>query len=296
MTEICLKQPTKPISADKLTESPAVLALLDSLGRKGITCVKPTLAIAVIEPTASLIRAAMIEALRHHVAARPLLNSVIADLSCGIQSLIDVADIEKPARLGIMSPYAGQTVGLKLEPNRQTVSVCFVDPSPNLVDLRQDPQEVLHVMAYFMRDHISLGKITGRVELGPKLPIEAEINIDLVVCGAVKRTGGGTGKATRRLRPIRKKNQNRLLIVDATVCKDTAPGVLGIGQHHRNETGAIVIDRVAGRPARCVETGTLPPPPPSRPKGLIPVNQAIARITRTAPMPRPPPARTRRLR
>src|SRR5665811_384634 len=62
----------------------------------------------------------------------------------------------------MMRPYAGETVGLQLDPHLDAVGLYLVAGGALLgLHLRQDAEKVLHMMTYLMRDHVGVGEFAG---------------------------------------------------------------------------------------------------------------------------------------
>jgi len=89
-------------------------------------------------------------------------------------------------------PYPGKAIGLQLEPDRQGVGLAFRHLASRLIDLAGYAQQVLHVVPHLVRDHTGLGEIARRVETRLHLFVESEVDVDLLVTGAVKRPHGGS--------------------------------------------------------------------------------------------------------
>ena len=117
-------------------------------------------------------------------AAGLLLDAVVADRGGGAQGLLDVAFLEQPALVGGVRPDTRQAVGLQLEAHRQRVGA--IGPALLPADLLGDAQEVLHVVADLVGEHVGLGEVAGRPEAVLQLVVEAQVDVDLPVLGAVE--------------------------------------------------------------------------------------------------------------
>ena len=111
-----------------------------------------------------------------------------------------------------MAPDSGKTVRLQFLLYRQCVDGCLRFTRAGLTYFLADAQQVLHVMADFVSDDVSLRKVTGRAELLAHVVKEREIQIDLIVAGAIKRANRRAGGAARGIDAIGKQHQARLLI------------------------------------------------------------------------------------
>src|SRR5262249_23309922 len=90
-------------------------------------------------------------------------------------------------------------------------------------------------MADLMRDHISLRKVSRRLEAIAEFLKEAHVQIDLLVSRTIKRTRCGLCKAACGLYFTSEKDELRFPVGTTNVLKDFRPGVLGVAQHCRNE-------------------------------------------------------------
>ena len=117
------------------------------------------------------------------VALAALLQRVVADRRGRIERLVDVAGIEDALLIGLVAPDAGEAIGLKLEAHGERVRLRLARVPPGQVDFGQDAEEVLHVVADLVRDHVGLGEVAGRAELALELVVEGEVDIELLVAG-----------------------------------------------------------------------------------------------------------------
>src|SRR5262249_19653231 len=121
------------------------------------------------EPALALRRAAVGEAVRHHVALRSSLQGVVADRRRSLHGSLDVARLyERRLALTLqivvleLRPHAGETVGLQLDPHLDRVRFGLATRRLlQLLRLRQDAEQVLHVVADLVRDHVGLRELAG---------------------------------------------------------------------------------------------------------------------------------------
>src|ERR1700730_15137382 len=122
------------------------------------------------EPALALLGAAVGERVRDHVAARLALQRVVADRRRGAHRRLDVAllDEGRPAAILLAlvlveRPDAGKAVGLQLDPHLQLICLRTVEAALLLLllHLRQYAEQVLHVMAYLVGNHIGLAELAG---------------------------------------------------------------------------------------------------------------------------------------
>ena len=76
---------------------------------------------------------------------------------------VDVAGLQQlPLLLGVMRPDAGEAVGLQLDAHLHAVGLDLrAGRALRLLHLGQDAEQVLHVMADLVRDHIGLRELAG---------------------------------------------------------------------------------------------------------------------------------------
>ena len=68
---------------------------------------------------------------------------------------------DAPLLLGAMSPDPSEAIGLQLNSHLQVIGLDLIHAVLRLLHLRQDAEQILHVMAYLMRDHIGLRKLAA---------------------------------------------------------------------------------------------------------------------------------------
>jgi len=108
----------------------------------------------------------MRERIRVDVVARHFLQTVVTDRGSCAQARFDVALIEEAALLCRMCPDPCEAVGLQLHFHGERLlrsRILFLQ----LPQLELDSQNILHVMAKFVRNHVSLSKFAGRAETPP---------------------------------------------------------------------------------------------------------------------------------
>ena len=104
----------------------------------------------------------MSPAFRLHVPTRHLLQSVVTNRRGGAESLFKVSMLDQvPSLLGMIAPHAGIAIGLKLHTNRQGIAFGFRRLSLETVHFFRDAEQVLHMVADLVRNHIGLGKVPG---------------------------------------------------------------------------------------------------------------------------------------
>src|SRR5204862_6806850 len=97
----------------------------------------------------------------------------------------------RPPALGVMvAPDTGIAVGLELERHRQRILLIRTRrlSSPHL---RVGAHKRLHVMSELVGDDVGAREITRRPETALQLAEEPQIEVDLVIRGAVEGAGRG---------------------------------------------------------------------------------------------------------
>ena len=97
------------------------------------------------------------------------------------------------------------------------------------------------MVADLVGDHVGLGEIAGGAEAPFELVVEAQVDIELVVSGAVEGAHGRAGHPAGRPDLAREDDQVRFLVLAADRRKHRVPGVLGVGQDHRHEIHHLVL-------------------------------------------------------
>ncbi len=97
------------------------------------------------------------------------------------------------------------------------------------------------MMAYLMRNDVSLSKIAGRAKPGMKLFKKNKIKIDLVIGRTIKRAHGSFGHTASGFNRSGKQDQFRLLICPSRILKRILPDIFRLGQNHRDKITHVVI-------------------------------------------------------
>src|SRR5688572_2969052 len=141
------------------------------------------------------------------MALRALLQHVVADCGGSLHRRLDVAGLhDLPALFGVVSPHAREAVGLQLDSHLELVR--FRPRARALLGLlhpRQNPEQVLHVMADLVRDHIGLRELAGLAAAAAEAPFEVakerRVEIDLAARWTIERTHGALRRTASRARP-----------------------------------------------------------------------------------------------
>ena len=156
-----------------------------------------------------------------------------------------------------------------------------------------------------VRDHVGLREVAGGTEAALQLVVEREVDVDLVVGGAVERPDRGLcEEAAARVDAAREQDEARLLVgCGRGRHEGLVPDVLGVGEHDRHELPLlavvrgllvgllVVLLRLRGRSAALLLRRDLSQ---QIERGFCPVSHASRRTT-TRPVPpiptMPPPPR-----
>ena len=175
------------------------------------------LVVARAEPLLALGRRAVRPRVRVDLAARRLLDPVVADRAGGIEGIRDLGRRERLEELGargMVRPDAREAVGLELRPDRVALGAAGVAGLP------QEAQQVLDVMAVFVGDDVALGeRPAGRAEPVAQLLEEVGVEVDQLVGRAIERPGRGAGRAAAALGRAREQDR-----VDRPIRLTRTPG------------------------------------------------------------------------
>src|SRR5438309_8759 len=161
-----------------------------------IAFIEITRLIARPEPLLALRGRAVRPPLWLNATLRLLLDAIVANGCGGIQRLADLGvggRLEITGVRGMPGPDAGKAVGLKLDPHRLRIRS----------GLREETELVLHVVAVLVGDDVALREGPAlRAEALRQLLEEADVEIDLLVVGAVERTHRSLGEPAGALRRV----------------------------------------------------------------------------------------------
>jgi hypothetical protein len=117
-------------------------------------------------------------------AGRRLLDAVVAHRGGGVEAVRDVGLRDALDQRGVdrvRRPHPGEAVGLQLEPHRSRRRALPIVP-----DLLVVPQQVLHVVAVLVGQHVRLGEVSAvGAEARAQLVVEPEVEVRPLVGGAV---------------------------------------------------------------------------------------------------------------
>src|ERR1700722_11083508 len=131
-----------------------------------------------------------------------------------------------------MGPDAGETIRLKFKFHRRRIRAL----TAVLFGLSLDSKNVLHVMADFVREHVGLCKLARRSETLLQLIVKSEIDVNLLIAGAVERAGRRFPSAASRLRIVAEQDELGVMILLVGLRgQDFGPGFLRVVENERNE-------------------------------------------------------------
>src|SRR6516164_3763313 len=202
------------------------------------------------EPAGALLRGAVGEGVGHHVALGLPLQPVVADGRGSLHRCLHVARFDEvPRFLRVMRPHAGKAIGLQLDPHLDLVGLDFVETLLHLLHLGQDAQQVLHVMANLMGDHVGLRELAGLAAgvAGAEAPLEIlkerGVEINLAVVRAVERAHRGLRETASRARGAGEHHERGRLVGLAVLREDLLPLRLRAPEHRRNELSHLIRGR-----------------------------------------------------
>src|SRR5262249_51038947 len=148
-----------------------------------------------------------------------------------------------------MRPYAGKTIGLQFHPHLHLVGIGFIEALLHLLHLGQDAQQVLHVMADLMGDHVGLRELAGLAagvtgaEASLEILKERRVEINLAVVRAVERAHRGLREPAGRARGAGEHHEGRRLVSLAVLRENFLPLGLRAAEHGRDELSHLIRGR-----------------------------------------------------
>ena len=150
----------------------------------------------------------------------------------------------------MIGPNTGIAIGLQFDPHLNAIGA---DLAANrllrIMRLGQSAEQVLDVMADFMRNHISLCEFTGiaRATMEARFDLAKKRSVEIYapVARTIERPARRLRIAAAALLGIGEQPQTRRRILPVHLFENIAPGVFGIAQHRRNELAGRVGRRAA---------------------------------------------------
>ena len=180
----------------------------------------------------------MVESIGHGISLCLLLQVVVAYPRSHIDALFDIAILERAEHLMVMiSPDAGQEVGLQLQADTDAVALLLAHSAHLLVGLVQDSEQVLHVVAHLVRNDVGIGKVAIGSQLPLHLGKEGKVDIHTLVGRAIEWTRRSCGSTAPRLYTARKEHQAGRFIGAPHLLELLCPHIFGTGQYLAREFG-----------------------------------------------------------
>src|SRR3954447_24055195 len=219
--------------------------------RKRVAGLHRALLVAGHEPLLALRSGAVGETVGHHPARRLPLQRIVADRGCRPQCRIDIAGLDEARTLLLFAidPDAGKTIRLQLDLDLQRVGFrlaagLLLQP----LHARQDAEQVLDVVARFMRDDVGRGELAraARATLEPRLDLaeEAGVEEDLLVRRAVERSHCRLRHAAASaIGGVAKQHDARPRIILSAGLEDLAPAVVDLAENTGYHAADFVLRR-----------------------------------------------------
>src|SRR6266536_992906 len=221
---------------------PGIVRTLELRAPEGVAARHRTALEPGVEPAYALLGRAVGERVGHDIALRLPLQAVVADRRRGLERRFDVALLDEfPALLRTIGPNPGETVGLQLDLDLQVVGLDLAEGVLPLLHLRQDAEQILHVVPDLVGDHVGLGELAGlavvaAAEAALQVAEERRIEIDPLVARTIERPHGGARRATGRARRAGKHHERRRAVASAALLlHHLPPHRLGAAQHGGND-------------------------------------------------------------
>jgi hypothetical protein len=147
-------------------------------------------------------------------------------------------------------------------------------------------------MADLVGDDVGLRELARRAEPLLEDLVEAQVDVDLLVVGAIEGTHRRLALAARRRPAALEEDELGRLVGAARLAEDVGPDLLGAAQHLGDEFRPGVVRRRGRRGALLLHhlpPPSLPPIMPSSVSGLMPKIQPAITATAMLPMPMPRP-------
>ena len=129
-----------------------------------------------------------------------------------------------------------------------TALACASPPRPpQRLDLVHDAELVLDVVADLVGDHVGLRELSRRAELLLEHLVEAQVDVDLLVVGAVERSHRRLALAACRRPAAAEEHQLGRLVGPARLLEDIGPDTFRAAQHLRDEARPGIVGRWLGR-------------------------------------------------
>src|ERR1035441_1434418 len=101
-------------------------------------------------------------------------------------------------------------------------------------------------MTDLMREHIGFGKLSRHSEALLQFIVEAQIDVNLLVTGTVKRSAGGLRHATSGIDAVAEQHQLGVPVSHALGAEDLGPSLLRVVKHERDKLHHRLLFLIAG--------------------------------------------------
>src|SRR5947199_1553696 len=232
---------------------PGMVRSLELRPPEGVAARHGTALESGVEPAHALLGRAVGECVGDDVALPLPLQAIVADRGRGLERSFDVALLDEfPALLRTIGPEPGETIGLQLDLNLQVIRLDLADGVLALLHLRQNAEQILHVVTDLVGDHVSLGELASLAVVAaaePALQIseESRVEIDPLIVRTIERPHGGARGAAGRARRAGKHHQGRRPVMPALFLQHVPPYRLGAAEHGRDELAGAVARRAGMR-------------------------------------------------
>src|SRR5260370_7331149 len=143
-----------------VSSNPGMVRSLELRTTEGVAARHRTALEPGVEPAHGLLGRAVGECVGDDGAWRLRLKAVVADGGRGRERSFDVALLDQiPALPRTFGPDPGETIGLQLDLDLQVIRLDLADGVLTLLHLRQDAEQILHVVTDLVGDHVSLGEL-----------------------------------------------------------------------------------------------------------------------------------------
>src|SRR6266849_3512857 len=224
-----------------VSSKPGMVRSLELRTTEGVAARHTTALEPGVEPAHALFGRAVGESVGDDVALRLPLQAVVADGGRGLERSFDVALLDQiPALLRTLGPDPGETIGLQLDLDLQVIRLDLADGVLTLLHLRQDAEQILHVVTDLVGDHVGLGElarlaVVAAAKSALQVAEERRVEIDPLVVGTIERPHGGTRGAAGRARRAGEHHQGGRPVAPALLLQQIPPYRLGAAEHSGDE-------------------------------------------------------------
>jgi hypothetical protein len=175
----------------------ATLGDVKGIARGRVSPIKPTL-----EPVTALTSRPVRERFQHHRSGFQSLHRIVCQRMSCAQRLLDVFRFQFTNRSlpHPRCPNPSQTVGLQFDANTKLIYLLRITSRLHSLSSIFNTDQVLHMVAHFVRDHVGLCEIAGCVIHLFECVEETKIEVDLMISRAIEWSRNSVRGATGGLR------------------------------------------------------------------------------------------------